>query len=132
MMVSIPAATTRAPGITVSGGEDACQAAIDAADAVISSGKYSLSADFKQNFSISNESSPENIFVIALTNQPGLGMSFAMRTLHYNQLTTGNGGPWNGFATIAETYNQFDHAADPARPDVARRGQQKSFNTGQK
>jgi len=125
-----PSGYNSCAGITVSGGEDACQAAIDAADAVISSGKYSLSADFKQNFSISNESSPENIFVIALTNQPGLGMSFAMRTLHYNQLTTGNGGPWNGFATIADTYNQFDHAADQ-RDKMWLVGQQKSFNTGQ-
>jgi len=125
-----PSGYNSCAGITVSGGEDACQAAIDAADAVIGSGKYSLSADFKQNFSISNESSPENIFVIALTNQPGLGMSFAMRTLHYNQLTTGNGGPWNGFATIADTYNQFDHAADQ-RDKMWLVGQQKSFNTGQ-
>jgi len=117
-------------GVTVSGGADACQAAIDAADAVINSGKYTLATDFRQNFSTANEASPENIFVIALTNQPGLGMSFAMRTLHYNQLSTGGGGPWNGFATIAETYNQFDHAADQ-RDQMWLVGQQKSFNTGQ-
>jgi len=116
--------------VTVSVGADACQAAIDAADAVINSGKYTLATDFKQNFSTANEASPENIFVIALTNQPGLGMSFAMRTLHYNQLSTGGGGPWNGFATIAETYNQFDHAADQ-RDQMWLVGQQKSFNTGQ-
>ena len=36
-----------------------------------------------------------------------------MRTLHYNQLGVG-GGPWNGFATIAETYRAFD-AADERR-----------------
>ncbi len=117
-------------GVTVSGGQDACQAAIDAADAVINSGKYTLATDFKQNFSTANEASPENIFVIALTNQPGLGMSFPMRTLHYNQLSTGGGGPWNGFATIAETYNQFDHVADQ-RDQMWLVGQQKSFNTGQ-
>jgi len=116
-------------GITVTGGEDACQAAIDAADAVISSGKYTLASDIKQNFSTTNEASPENIFVIALTNQPGLGMSFPMRTLHYNQLSTGGGGPWNGFATLAETYNAFDHAADQ-RDQMWLVGQQKSFNTG--
>ena len=117
-------------GITVSGGKDACQAASDMADSVITSGVYTLATDFKQNFSTTNEASPENIFVIALTNQPGLGMSFAMRTLHYNQLSTGGGGPWNGFATIAETYNQFDHAADK-RDAMWLVGQQKSFNTGQ-
>jgi hypothetical protein len=115
-------------GITVTGGKDACQAAIDAADEVINSGKYTLATDFKQNFSTTNEASPENIFVIALTNQPGLGMSFPMRTLHYNQLSTGGGGPWNGFATIAETYNAFDHAADK-RDAMWLVGQQYSFNT---
>jgi starch-binding outer membrane protein, SusD/RagB family len=76
------------------------------------------------------EASPENIFVIALTNQPGLGMSFAMRTLHYNQLSTGGGGPWNGFATLADTYNAFDHLTDQ-RDQMWLVGQQKSFNTGQ-
>ncbi len=116
-------------GITVTGGKSACQAAIDAADAVISSGKYSLATDFKANFSTSNESSPENIFVIAHTNQPGLGMSLPMRTLHYNQLSTGGGGPWNGFATLADTYNAFD-AADK-RDVMWLVGQQFSFNTGQ-
>jgi starch-binding outer membrane protein, SusD/RagB family len=117
-------------GIAVTGGTDACQAAIDAADEVINSGKYTLATDFKLNFSTANEASPENIFVIALTNQPGLGMSFAMRTLHYNQLSTGGGGPWNGFATLADTYNAFDHLTDQ-RDQMWLVGQQKSFNTGQ-
>jgi hypothetical protein len=116
-------------GITVTGGKSACQAAIDAADRVISSGVYSLATDFKANFSTTNESSPENIFVVAHTNQPGLGMSLPMRTLHYNQLSTGGGGPWNGFATLAETYNAFD-AADK-RDVMWLVGQQYSFNTGQ-
>ena len=117
-------------GITVTGGKSACQAAIDAADAVISSGVYSLATDFKANFSTTNESSPENIFVAAMTNQPELGNDFPMRTLHYNQLSTGGGGPWNGFATIAETYNAFDHATDQ-RDKMWLVGQQFSFNTGQ-
>lgn len=116
-------------GITVAGGKSACQAAIDAADAVINSGVYSLATDFRANFSTTNESSPENIFVVAHTAQPGLGLSFPMRTLHYNQLSTGGGGPWNGFATLAETYNAFD-AAD-SRRQMWLVGQQKSFNTGQ-
>jgi hypothetical protein len=116
-------------GITVAGGKTACQAAIDAADAVINSGLYALATDFRTNFSINNESSRENIFVIAHTNQPGLGMSLPMRTLHYNQLSTGGGGPWNGFATLAETYNAFD--ADDSRRQMWLVGQQRSFNTGQ-
>jgi len=115
--------------VTVSGGKNACQAAIDAADRVINSGVYSLATDFKANFSITNESSPENIFVIVHTNLPGLGMSLPMRTLHYNSLSTGGGGPWNGFATLAETYNAFDPA--DKRDVMWLVGQQYSFNTGQ-
>ena len=91
---------------------------------------YSLATDFKANFSTTNESSPENIFVAAMTNQSELGNDFPMRTLHYNQLSTGGGGPWNGFATIAETYNAFDHATDQ-RDKMWLVGQQYSFNTGQ-
>jgi starch-binding outer membrane protein, SusD/RagB family len=125
-----PSGYNSCSGVAVSGGTDACQAAIDAATRVIDSPVYTLATDFKQNFSTTNEASPENIFVIALTNQPGLGMSFPMRTLHYNQLSTGGGGPWNGFATIAETYNAFDHANDK-RDAIWLVGQQKSFNTGQ-
>jgi len=116
-------------GITVTGGKDACQAAIDAADAVINSGNYSLAPNFRDNFSPTNDASPENIFVVSHTNQPGLGESFPMRTLHYNMLSTGGGGPWNGFATIAETYNAFNHAADK-RDSIWLVGPQRSFNTG--
>jgi len=116
-------------GVTVSGGKNACVAAVEAADRVINSGVYSLAATFANNFSINNETSPENIFVVAHVNQPGLGLSLPMRTLHYNQLSTGGGGPWNGFATLAETYNAFD-AAD-SRRGMWLVGQQKSFNTGQ-
>jgi starch-binding outer membrane protein, SusD/RagB family len=116
-------------GITVSGGKQACVAAVEAADRVINSGVYSLAADFKTNFSINNEGSPENIFVVAHTSLPGLGMSLPMRTLHYNSLSTGGGGPWNGFATLAETYTSFD-AADK-RQVMWLVGPQVSFNTGQ-
>jgi|RhiMetdeSRZDD1v2_1073273.scaffolds.fasta_scaffold02648_5 starch-binding outer membrane protein, SusD/RagB family len=115
-------------GVTVSGGKNACAAAVEAADRVINSGVYSLATDFKDNFSTTNESSPENIFVVVHTNQPGLGMSLPMRTLHYNQLTTGEGGPWNGFATIAETYQAFDPV--DKRDVMWLVGQQYSFMTG--
>ncbi len=111
--------------VPVAGGTG-CQAAITAADRVINSGVYSLATDWKGNFSTTNEGSPENIFVIAHTNLPGLGFSMPMRTLHYNHLALG---PWNGFATIAETYNAFD-AADKRR-EIFLVGQQFSFNTGQ-
>jgi hypothetical protein len=115
---------------TVSGGKTGCQAAIDAANAVINSGTYTLNPDWKKNFSSDNKSSPENIFVIVHTKETtqGIGGNWPMRTLHYNQLSTGQGGPWNGFATLAETYNSFTPTDD--RRDMWLAGQAKSFETG--
>src|SRR5437763_4284669 len=52
-----------------------------------------------------------------------------MRTLHYNQLNTGDGAPWNGFATIAETYNQF--TTTDVRRVMWLHDQGFSFETGQ-
>ena len=115
--------------VPVTGGKSGCQAAIDAANAVINSGTYTLNPNWKQNFSADNKSSPENIFVISHTSEQGLGSNFPMRTLHYNSLSTGDGGPWNGFATLAETYNKFDPADDRIAMWLA--GPQKSFSTGQ-
>ena len=102
------------------------QDAISAADRVLNSGAYTLAPDWKKNFSPDNHASPENIFVVMHTNLPGLGMSLPMRTLHYNELTPG---PWNGFATIAETYRAFDPA--DKRRGIFLVGQQFSFNTGE-
>ena len=113
-------------GVTVAGGKNACQAAIDAANAVINSGDYQLASDWKSNFANNNDTSPENIFVIVHSSVSGLGMNLPMRTLHYNQLAPS---PWNGFATIAETYNQF--SAQDVRRGMWLVGQQFSFNTGQ-
>jgi hypothetical protein len=104
------------------------QDAITAADNVINSGQYALSADWRKNFSPDNHDSKENIFFISNTDaQPDLGMNFPHRTLHYAQLNV-QGGPWNGFATVAETYNAFDPA--DARRNIFLVGQQKSFDTG--
>src|SRR2546423_9966464 len=100
------------------------QDAITAANAVLNSGHYSLTTDasvgcstpgcgWRSNFRADNGNSPENILTIKYLNQTGLGMTFAMATLHYNQYT-GAETPWNGFSTLAETYNQFD-AADQRR-----------------
>jgi len=101
--------------------------AIAAADAVINSGLYTLEPTWKKNFAPDNHDSKENIFFISNTDaQPGLGMNFPHRTLHYNQLNT-QGGPWNGFTTIAETYKAFDPA--DKRRDIFLVGQQYSFDT---
>ena len=107
------------------GGTNACQAAIDAADRVINSGTYQLNPNWKNNFALDNETSPENIFVIVHVTGQDLGGNFPMRTLHYTQLVQG---PWNGFATLAETYNAFDPADE--RKGMWLAGQAYSFETG--
>src|SRR2546430_1570973 len=66
---------------------------------------YQLAPAFTDNFSPDNATSPENIFVIKFADADGLGFNMVMRTLHYNQFSPS---PWNGFATMAQTYNAFD------------------------
>jgi starch-binding outer membrane protein, SusD/RagB family len=100
--------------------------AIAAADRVINSGQYSLATDWKKNFSLDNHDSPEHIFWVQESSTPGLGMSIQMRGLHYNMLAPE---PWNGFATLAETYNTFD-PADDRRSVFLVGGPQVSYNTG--
>ncbi|MEO8561346.1 MAG: RagB/SusD family nutrient uptake outer membrane protein [bacterium] len=118
--------TVTAAGLTK--GTARWQDAITAADRVINSGVYTLEPDWRKNFSPDNHDSKENIFVIANTDaNPGLGMNFPMRTLHYSQLTV-QGGPWNGFAAVAETYNAFDPA--DKRRQMFLVGPQTSFDTG--
>jgi hypothetical protein len=109
------------------GGQNACQLAVAAADRVLNSGVYSLAANFKDNFSPTNYNSPENIFVANFADQDGLGLNFVMRALHYNQFTPA---PWNGFATLAATYDAFD-SLDERRQDVFLAGPQNNVLTGQ-
>ena len=102
--------------------------AIQFADAVINSGVYSLASSWQSNFNADNQNSPELIFVVNNTaNPPGIGNSLPQRPLHYNQHGVG-GGPWNGFATIAETYRKYDPADQ--RRGIWLVGQQKNFVTG--
>jgi hypothetical protein len=115
--------------VNVDGPKTGCQGAIDAANAVINSGLFSLNPDWSKNFSGDNNTSPENIFVLVYTNQRDLGGNWPMRTLHYNQLATGDGGPWNGFSTLAETYNQFE--ATDSRRVMWLAGQAFSFQNNQ-
>ena len=100
------------------------QDAVTVSDRILNSGVYSLSTDasvgcatpgcgWRSNFTADNGNSKENILVVKYLNQPGLGLNFVMRALHYNQYSGGET-PWNGFSTIADTYNAFD-AADLRR-----------------
>jgi hypothetical protein len=113
--------------VTVSGGLNACQAAVNRADSVLlSSAGYQLADTFAKNFRSNNQTSPENIFVVKFIPQDGLGLNFVMRALHYKQYTPE---PWNGFAALAQTYNAFD-AADRRR-QIFLVGPQVNVLTGQ-
>jgi hypothetical protein len=85
------------------------QDAVNASDAILNSGNYSLSTDWRSNFRADNGNSPENILVVKYLNQAGLGLHFVMESLHYNQYS-GAQTPWNGFSSLAETYAAFDPA----------------------
>ena len=94
------------------------QDAVTVSDRILNSGNYSLATDasvgcstpgcgWRSNFRADNGNSPENILVVKFLNQPGLGLHFVMESLHYNQYSGGST-PWNGFSTLADTYNAFD------------------------
>jgi len=93
--------------VTVTGG-DACAAAIAAADRILTSGNYALADSFPQMFRADNANSRENIFVVKFINKDQLGLGIDMATLHYCQYHDAS--PWNGFATLAQTYRAFDPA----------------------
>jgi hypothetical protein len=94
-------------GITVTGG-DACAQAIVRADNILNSGVYRLADSFPQAFRADNGASPENIFAVKFIAADGLGMNYIMSILHYNSIAGLS--PWNGFATLAQTYLAFDPA----------------------
>ncbi|HTH64382.1 MAG TPA: RagB/SusD family nutrient uptake outer membrane protein [Gemmatimonadales bacterium] len=112
-------------GIAVTGG-DACTQAIAAADRILNSGTYRLADSFPQNFRADNNTSPENIFVVKFIAADGLGMNYIMSILHYNSISGLS--PWNGFATLAQTYAAFDPA--DKRRQVFLIGPQKDVLTG--
>jgi hypothetical protein len=90
---------------------------ISLADEITASGKYSLTANYFNNFAYNNDVvSKENIF----TQQNGPGLSTVRGgnavfchwapTLHYNQDPSG----WNGYTTISDFYDKFE-AVDTRR-----------------
>jgi hypothetical protein len=110
--------TVTAGGLTTPGAAR-WQDAVNFSDSILNSGAYSLASNFRSNFTFDNQTSPENILVVKHLNQSGLGLNFVMRALHYNQFTPA---PWNGFSTLAETYNAFD--ANDQRRQIFLIGQQ--------
>ena len=107
-------------------GQARWQDAIAAADRVINSGVYSLASDWDLNFAPDNFTSPENILVVKNLNESGLGLNFVMRALHYNHISPS---PWNGFSTLASTFNSFD--TDDERTDIFLVGPQVNLETGE-
>lgn len=84
---------------------------IDMCDKVISSGGYSLTANYVDNFVPANEGSPEFIYAVSQDPAKSAGSNnFAQRTLHdshrfrYNLPFT----PQNGFNIVEEAYNRFE------------------------
>jgi hypothetical protein len=81
---------------------------------IINSGKYSLNANYFDNFSVDNDvKSKEGIFVYP--NTGGVNANHAPiearwnMTLHYNSYTPNNpNAGWNGFSTISDFYNSFN------------------------
>ncbi|MFM7853493.1 MAG: RagB/SusD family nutrient uptake outer membrane protein, partial [Flammeovirgaceae bacterium] len=105
------------------------QKAIDAADAVINSGVYSLSPEYKDVFSPANVENVEHIFVAPFDEATGSGMNFAQMTLHYpSQLTYRLAQqPWNGYSTLEAFYNSYE-ATDKRRANNFIVGPQKDLN----
>src|SRR5207247_9058360 len=104
----------------------ACDAARDRVDSILQSNVYQLADTFFKNFRADNNLSPENSFVVKFINQDGLGFPILQTTLHYNQFTPT---PWNGFATLAQTYNAFDTLNDQ-RKKIFLVGPQFNLETG--
>jgi hypothetical protein len=113
------------------------QDAVNEANAVITSGQYTLATDanmncgsagcgWRKNFTADNYASPEIIFAVKYAPVSGLGLNFLMRALHYNQYTPS---PWNGFATLADTYAAFD--PNDQRRQIFLAGPQFNVLTGQ-
>jgi hypothetical protein len=104
--------------------------AAEFADSVINSGHYSLATNWRSNFGPDNDqgANKQELILVARNNATdGLGLTFINRAGHYNTYTSPGG--WNGFSTIAETYNAFSDA--DARKQIFLVGPQISLETGQ-
>ena len=98
---------------------------IDACDAILSSNKYALEENFFFNFSINNEASKENIFVIPFDWDEGLNFFLIeLYSLHYNSGETFGVlvGGVNGFCSTSEYLDLFD--ANDIRKKMFLTGQQ--------
>jgi len=83
--------------------------AIAACDEVINSGKYSLTAKYRDNFTRNNKGSTEFIWVIPYDEINATGHTIPHITLHMQSQNTYSmtAQPWNGFASIQEFYQSY-------------------------
>lgn len=88
--------------------------AIAACDEIISSNRYALMPNYKDNFKKENKGSSEFIWVVPYDEIQATGFNLPHLTLHMaNQDTYQMGGqPWNGWASVQEFYNSY---IDPAQ-----------------
>ncbi|TMI90720.1 MAG: RagB/SusD family nutrient uptake outer membrane protein [Bacteroidetes bacterium] len=97
------------------------QQVITLGNAIISSGRYSYTPNFFDNFTPDNQTKTKEA-IWAYDNTSGVSAasldvkSFWFRTLHYNSFDpkAPNAG-WNGFSTVAEFYNSFGIAGTPTQ-----------------
>ncbi|WP_033412103.1 RagB/SusD family nutrient uptake outer membrane protein [Segetibacter koreensis] len=83
--------------------------AISACDTIINSGKYSLTANYKDNFVKENTGASEFIWAIPYDQVHAKGFNLDMQTLHQESQRTYNvtAQPWNGFASVQEFYQSY-------------------------
>ena len=83
--------------------------AIAAADEVINGGKYSLTANYRDNFIRDNKGASESIWVIPYDQVHAKGFNLNHQTLHMESQKTYNmtAQPWNGFASVQEFYQSY-------------------------
>lgn len=96
------------------------QQVITLGNAIISSGRYSYTAKFFDNFSVDNDTKTKEA-ILAYQNFSGVQANRAdvkvrwYMTSHYNMYTVKNpNAGWNGFSTTADFYNAFGVASTPS------------------
>jgi len=107
-------------------------AAIALVDDITNSGKFSLSANYWDNFKWDNNTaSSELIFTRGGADAKQLGSTINVNFAtgmgsHYNQTFSG----WNGFTTTSDFYNSFDETDKRRQSDVAGYTELTGFNAG--
>lgn len=99
--------------VYTSGAKKEWQKAIDAADAVINTGIYSLQPNYADAFGPANSNdlnALEHILVVPFDEATSTGAIWPMMTLHYpSQLTFKlQSQPWNGFSTLEDFYKSYE------------------------